>query len=152
MCFYHDGEYATVWRESEHKARKQHKCCECGKAIRIGETYSSVFCVSEGYASTSRTCPRCSRLRKAIKEVEMAEGCSAHESQPSLGGLFMEVGDSDGGWHHYADEYARLHPGEYFPWPIELDKDQLADDYENYYCEKWGHEAPDDLVMIGGEA
>lgn len=151
MCFYNDGEYATIWRESDPRARKQYKCYECGGTIIVGEKYRCVFTVFEGDAGTYRTCSRCVRLRDAIREVEIAAGCSASESQPSLGGLYDEVSESDG-WQHYADQYARLHPGEYIRWPIGLDKDQLANDYENYYCETWGHNAPDEAVMIGGEA
>ena len=34
---------ATVYRKSEHTARKQHKCYECGSPIMPGERYSSFF-------------------------------------------------------------------------------------------------------------
>lgn len=57
---------ATVYRPSEHKAKKPHTCYECGRAIVIGEHYERVFAIWEGDPKTCCTCQDCLDLRKFV--------------------------------------------------------------------------------------
>lgn len=42
FCVYIDGrEYPEFYTEKKVKARKSHKCGECGKEIKLGEIYES---------------------------------------------------------------------------------------------------------------
>lgn len=52
------------------RARKQHRCDECGAAIYPGETYecfSAMWPDSCGYVETFHTCVRCVELRRFIE-------------------------------------------------------------------------------------
>lgn len=103
MCFDYDG-YCTIWEERSPKARKPHKCCECGLPIRPGEIYLSVFTVFEGKATTFKLCTGCETYRHAVHEREVEEGCSGGEAWPPLGdmcetlshGIFRSRWDEDG--------------------------------------------------------
>jgi hypothetical protein len=86
MCFDHD-EYAEVYRESTHRARKTYRCLECHLPIRPGEEYQSVFTVFEGHASTTRTCSVCEWFRERIANHEREEGCQGAEAYPAFGDL-----------------------------------------------------------------
>lgn len=62
-----DYDPASVYTATRPKARKSHKCEECGGPIKPGETYERVFGVWDGYASTFKTCERCFDLRQWVK-------------------------------------------------------------------------------------
>ena len=59
MCFIDDGDSATVWRETSHRAAKAHKCAECSREIQPGERYWSVFAIWDGDPGTYKTCAHC---------------------------------------------------------------------------------------------
>ncbi len=61
-CFC-DYDPPSVYRAKLARARKTHRCDECGGAIAPGELYENVFGVWAGDASTVRTCERCYDLR-----------------------------------------------------------------------------------------
>lgn len=46
------------------KARKQHKCCECGDTIEPGTTYEKTVGVWDREFSTFKTCEACVEIRK----------------------------------------------------------------------------------------
>jgi hypothetical protein len=50
---------AEVWQEETRRARKPHKCCECGGMILPGQTYERVFWVFDGTAAHAETCADC---------------------------------------------------------------------------------------------
>ena len=58
-----DGEQAQVFRSKDRIAKKEHRCCECGRQILIGEKYryeSGVW----GYGPDShKTCLDCISVR-----------------------------------------------------------------------------------------
>jgi len=56
----------SVFNEKFVKARKEHKCCECGKDIAIGEIYEYTFGVWDGDASSYHTCEKCSDLKASL--------------------------------------------------------------------------------------
>jgi hypothetical protein len=45
------------------KARKEHRCCECGEAIQPGETYEYVKGCWDGEFSVYKTCMTCRAIR-----------------------------------------------------------------------------------------
>ena len=64
-CDYGDAE-CQLYRKNEHKARKAHRCYECGGPIRPGERYEHVFAIWDGDPSNCKTCCRCLDLRQYI--------------------------------------------------------------------------------------
>ena len=61
----HDGG-PDVCTESLRVARKVHKCCECHREIKPGETYEHVRGLWDGYWSTYKTCADCKSVRDAL--------------------------------------------------------------------------------------
>lgn len=59
----------SVFKEKFVKARKEYKCCECGKDISIGETYEYTFGVWEGVASSYHTCEKCADLKSSLSSL-----------------------------------------------------------------------------------
>ncbi len=45
------------------RARKEHKCCECGDTIRAGLLYEYTTGLWDGFWSTYKTCARCVNIR-----------------------------------------------------------------------------------------
>lgn len=70
MTCYCDYDYSpSMYSETWHKARKEHKCCECKRTIHPGEDYQRVSGVWDGEFSTYKTCERCADLREALAAV-----------------------------------------------------------------------------------
>ena len=64
-----DGDTAEFIDEKDVKARKTHKCCECGDVISIGTTYErTVGKWRDGTKNinTFRTCLPCAEIRRAL--------------------------------------------------------------------------------------
>ena len=60
MCMYDGyGDSPTVSSHRQHRARKAHKCVECGRDIVVGEMYHYDFQIYEGWPFTSHTCKHC---------------------------------------------------------------------------------------------
>lgn len=59
-----DYDAPSVWREEKRKARKEHRCCGCGRAIRAGETYEHVWGVWDSRPAAYKTCSHCQALRE----------------------------------------------------------------------------------------
>lgn len=70
VCVDYGGPYAEFYTESMVKAKKKHKCCECGKEIEPGETYEKITGKWDSFIETYRTCKNCLN----IKEVFFCEG------------------------------------------------------------------------------
>ena len=74
----------SAFTEKERKARKPHKCCECGHEITVGEKYQYVSGIWDGEPDSYKTCLSCVTLRgnyvcKAGYELafgELREGIS----------------------------------------------------------------------------
>lgn len=65
-CFSgYEGAWPEFFRQTLHRARKQHRCCECGKIIRIGEEYEYSAGKWDGDVTQYRTCFMCSTIRNA---------------------------------------------------------------------------------------
>lgn len=86
MCFIdHDG-----WQHIETrtvKARTPHRCNECCRADSIppDAPYQRTVGKIDGYLDVIRICEPCQRLRRAIYDHEIAEGCAPHESHCPVG-------------------------------------------------------------------
>lgn len=65
-CFC-DYDPADIYSAARPKAKKAHKCFECGGPIAPGEQYERAFGVWSGSASTFKTCQRCFDLRQWVK-------------------------------------------------------------------------------------
>ena len=51
------------------KARKDHKCYECGKIIKPGEVYQRIKGMWDGHWEKFDTCEACADLRDSLNEV-----------------------------------------------------------------------------------
>lgn len=58
--------YPEVINVTNPRARKDHKCCECGGLIKKGEVYENVWGVWDFDQSTFKTCLECSLIRDSI--------------------------------------------------------------------------------------
>ena len=76
---YCDFDPATIYNRELRKARKEHRCTECGQPIRFGQQYENVFGVWEGSAWSFKTCEGCCDLRTWVKN-NVPCFCWAHGS------------------------------------------------------------------------
>ncbi|RLJ20013.1 hypothetical protein DJ031_06805 [bacterium endosymbiont of Escarpia laminata] len=72
-----------MYFKSTPKARKEHKCYECGGTIKPGEMYERVRAKWDGEMMVIKTCQDCVEIRDALSEMECF--CWSH------GGLYEEV-------------------------------------------------------------
>lgn len=86
MCDCSDGPEFFEW--SRPKARKEHRCCECKRTIRVGETYERASGKWDGDFRTFATCKDCLDAWAAIDSE-----CRC------FGGLVDEI--SEGPWSEY---------------------------------------------------
>ena len=63
MAHCYCGDSPEVYNSRTVKARKEHRCDECGCTIRVGESYEYVFAIYYGEKYMPRTCERCVALR-----------------------------------------------------------------------------------------
>ena len=80
------GDMPETYRLSRPRAKREHKCCECGGTIRAGETYRSFWGVWDGEAKTYKTCADCEDLH-AWCEDDGGELCT------TFGNLHTDVLD-----------------------------------------------------------
>lgn len=99
---YCDYEPATVYRKSEHTARKEHKCYECGRKIRTGERYERVFAIWDGDANSIATCPHCIAIREWVT-AHVPCSCWSH------GNMLEEI-------RYDVEQYSHEAPGLQMGW------------------------------------
>jgi hypothetical protein len=68
-----------------HRARKAHKCCECGRAINIGERYEYFASKFDGDFDVNKTCHQCAEIRQVF---------SCGNEGPYYGQLWEEMRDN----------------------------------------------------------
>lgn len=83
MCFEYDG-YNEFQVDTYPKARKQHRCDGCWKAIERGEKYHRCVGKFDGEMFVLRACYRCTALTEAIEKIEIENGCTGSEATPPL--------------------------------------------------------------------
>lgn len=59
-----DSERVTSINDEHRRARKECKCRECGRVIRVGERYHYEFYIFDGARSSHRTCAHCDVVRE----------------------------------------------------------------------------------------
>lgn len=69
-CYCDTDGLPTVSHRDKRKARKEHRCYECGCKIAPGETYEVVSGLYDGQWETFKTCPDCVELRDALTEMD----------------------------------------------------------------------------------
>ena len=102
MCFTYDCDYPTVFNQRLVKAKKQHRCCECGRAINPGSRYQTTFGIWDGRAETFAMCLLCYDLRGVVARIEKESGCDPNESTPPFTALYeaLRNGGDDGEGHY----------------------------------------------------
>ncbi len=75
--------YCEVYEPRNVKARKEHRCCECGATIQVGDVYEYIFTVFDGDTEVVKTCLTCCRIRRDWS-------CGVH------GGLRQTIWDATG--------------------------------------------------------
>lgn len=90
MCFEYDG-YYDVCTTMARRARKAHRCNECGQAIAAGERYLCTDALWDGEWMTHRQCRRCVYDRLRIRRQELADGCRIYEAEPPDGELLLAL-------------------------------------------------------------
>ena len=67
VCLSHDVVGHSEFYNSEtRKARKQHKCCECGRSISPGDEYIVSSGKYEGEFFSVKTCATCDEILRAF--------------------------------------------------------------------------------------
>ena len=62
-------EPADVFNTTIQKARKPHKCLECGHTITPGQEYKRIKMLFDGFWSDDRICERCDDLQAAFADL-----------------------------------------------------------------------------------
>ena len=83
-----DLEMPSCCHATKPRARKRHRCCECGGWIEIWETYHRLDGIWDGRASGYKTCEQCQALRDEMQARPRSEPIG-------LGMLYEEVSESD---------------------------------------------------------
>ncbi len=68
-CTCEDGEHFDMLSEKDVRARKPHRCYECGKVIEPGQTYHCIVGVCAGEMVTMHTCRFCVRVRADLADM-----------------------------------------------------------------------------------
>lgn len=76
MCVIDDLEHCPVWRETERKARKEHKCSCCRRRIGPGETYLDHFSVFDGGPHREKMCAECVADRRDFADAHGGVLCN----------------------------------------------------------------------------
>lgn len=76
---YCDYEPPSVYSKETRKARKEHKCAECGTLIKRGDKYEYVFGVWDGTVDYIKTCGQCVDLREFVR-AHIPCFCWAHHN------------------------------------------------------------------------
>lgn len=62
-CIWSEGEPFDVCSAKTVRARKEHRCCECGDPISVGDLHEHVRGLCDGAWGSWRTCARCLNVR-----------------------------------------------------------------------------------------
>ncbi len=81
----------TLLSEKEVKARKEHKCYECGEVIPVMAHYWREVYVFEGEITSHKTCLVC----KSIRDVFFCDGWAYHGIREALEDHLRDTGVED---------------------------------------------------------
>lgn len=82
-------EMPECFTHKQPRARRPHKCCECGGRIQVGETYHRMSGVWDGEPSVYKVCPECEILR-----ADVDKDLSGTQEATGYGGLWESVDES----------------------------------------------------------
>lgn len=68
MCMIEQADPADTYHERIHRARKEHRCCECLRTIKKGEYYQNTFTALKGKAEVFKTCAHCLQGQEWLRE------------------------------------------------------------------------------------
>lgn len=88
-----DYEPSDVWCLTEPKARKEHKCCECGGTIRRGERHKRVSSLYDGRWSTFRRCADCAVTACDLKQLLEGYGSCLCDFWGDMRGEMYNIAD-----------------------------------------------------------
>lgn len=95
-----DCESPSAYRHLERKARKYHRCCECGGVIKPGERYHVHSGIWSGAPGSYKNCADCEVIRCELDEC-VAFGQLSYEGNAKTMAMFNAVRA-----HRWAAEYA----------------------------------------------
>ena len=75
-----------AFKQTNRKARKQHKCCECSLAINPGDTYSYSSGIWDSQPLSFKLCNSCESIFKVANNFAVNYDYD-YEFYPSFGGL-----------------------------------------------------------------
>ena len=75
-------------------ARKEHKCCECGCPIKIGDTFEYAKGKNDDFW-TARTCSDCAEIRNTFVCGTWVYGMLYESIQESMFPVWLETGPID---------------------------------------------------------
>ena len=84
--------------EKIRRARKTHKCCECGRPINPKDRYHHIKGVWEGEIGDYKTCIHCVRVRRVVYNL----AAKNDDCGPCLGGLYEWIQEEF--WDAHAEE------------------------------------------------
>jgi hypothetical protein len=84
-----DCESPEAFFQTARRARVQHRCCECGDLISVGEQYEYVSGVWDGRGASFKTCAQCAGVRKFY----VADCLPHYECPPCFGDLWQDATD-----------------------------------------------------------
>lgn len=114
MCLVDESDgRVTMIAEGERTARKEHRCSECRRKIRVGERYLSERYVFDGDFHHHKTCAHCQVVRAWLQ-------------------------DECGGWLYGAIEEDIVEHVEHHPWPVK----RLAAGMRRFWARRNGELMP----------
>ena len=90
MCSCDLDDPPSCFSAATRRARKEHRCCKCRRAIKPGERYEHASGVWDGSPDSFKTCSRCVKLRAAHWAAESKTG---GECAPAFGDLLQQIGE-----------------------------------------------------------
>ncbi len=113
MCGSDDGWDVEFYREVKRKARKAHRCDECGTLIQPGEHYIRVSQKFDGSVSDWADCLLCSRVKSAYFKAEHAVG--HHDATYTRRGLRETIAECIAEEPHFLIAFRAAWKGEPVP-------------------------------------
>lgn len=114
MCRWGD-ESVDMLNEVDRRARKDHRCFECGRTIAKGETYRYEAWLWEGDFDTAKVCQHCLQVRRWLSAAcdgwvygelaaDLAEHVTGDESYLRSRPLTRLLRWMEADWHNRAGE------------------------------------------------
>jgi DNA-directed RNA polymerase subunit RPC12/RpoP len=98
---------ATVYSDRWVRARKSHKCEECGRSIAAGERYHYEFVVYDRQADSYHTCEHC-----GVAQRWLQENCGGY----LFGGIIEDIIEHANEYRELEDELRVLSNGMIARW------------------------------------